>query len=132
LVYVLFYREGHEATTRIDYSAGSPDTKTAHVSSTFKKISMPQGGSTAGWVYFNLPRIQAEAEKAKSPTVFLSAGGSGAATAVPIPGMKEPFMVPEDRSTFTATWSMDSAMAATHKGEVLGHPLPMGPAKSKQ
>lgn len=122
-VLALFYKGGHEANSRIDYSTGSPEAKAAHVSSTFQKIAVPQGTTTAGWIYFNLSRIQAEAEKAKSPIVFLSAGGNGAVTAVPIPGMKEPLRVPEDRSTLTATWSMDQAMAATHQGEVLGHPI---------
>lgn len=130
VVLALFYKGGHEATRRIEYSTSSPEAKTAHVSGAFQKISVPQGVSTAGWIYFNLPRIQAEAEKEKSPTVFLSAGGSGVTTAVPIPGMKEPLMVAEFRSTLTATWHMDPDTAATHNSEVLGHPIPAsGPKK---
>jgi hypothetical protein len=131
-VFALFYKGGHEATRPTAYSTGSPEPKTAHVSVTFKKISVPQGTTTAGWIYFNLPRIQAEAEKEKSATVFLSAGGSGTTTAVPIPGMKEPLLVPEDQSTLAAAWYMDPANAAPHQGEVLGHPIPADAAKPKQ
>ncbi len=131
VVLVLFYRDGHAATSRVDYSLAKPGTKTGLVSTTFQKISVPAGSSTADWVYYNLPRIQAEAEKAKSPVVFLSAGGSGPATAVLIPGLKEPLMVPEDHSTLTATWYMSAEMAAAHQSEILGHPLPADGAKAK-
>jgi hypothetical protein len=119
MVLALFYQGGHEATSRIGYSIGSPEAKVALVRSTVQKVAMPKGGSTAGWIYLNLTRIQAEAEKAKSPVVFVSAGGSGTPTAVPIPGLKEPLMIPEEQSTFTASWYMDPEMAVTHKGEII-------------
>lgn len=124
MVLAVFYRGGHEATSKTTYSPGIPEKKTGSVSATVEKVALPEGVNTAGWVYLNLTRIQEEAEKAKSPTVFVSAGGTGTVTEVPIPGMKEPLMVPEEKSTFTATWRMDPNMAANHKGEILGQPTP--------
>lgn len=123
-VFVLFYRGGHEMTNAVSYSSGGPEPKTAHVSSSFRLISVPQGGSIEGWIYFNLPRIQAEAEKAKSPIVFLQTDGVGALTPVPIPGMKDPLMVHKEQVTFTASWYMDPKMNDSHQGEIFGHPLP--------
>jgi hypothetical protein len=129
-VFALFYREGHEAVSPVTYSTNNPEAKTVHMRSTFEKIAVPQGGSTGGWICFNLARIQVEAEKAKSPVVFLETGGAGALTAVAIPGMKDPLMVHEEQTTFTATWYMDPKMTVSHQGEILGHPVPSGTSKA--
>jgi hypothetical protein len=124
-VFVLFYRGGHEMTNAVSYSSGSMESKAAHVSVAIRLISAPQGGSIAGWIYLNLPRIQEEAEKAKSPIVFLQTDGRGALTPVPIPGMKDPLMLHEKQITLTATWYMDPKMDGSHRGEIFGHPLPV-------
>ncbi len=122
-VFALFYRDGHKPKTKLKYSFGSPEKKTAQASADFKKISLPPGGSTAGWIYFNLPRIQQEAEKSKSPFVFLKSSGAGTAVPVIIPGLKEPLMVPDDQSIFTASWYIDPKLDAAHSGAIFGHPM---------
>lgn len=123
-VFVLFYRGGREATVPVTYSTETPTEKKGTVSTTIRLISAPPGGSVAGRIYFNLPRIQAEAEKGKTHTVFVQTNGEGPITAIPIPGLKEPLRVHERNVTFNATWSMDPKIEATHEGEVLGHPMP--------
>lgn len=123
-VYVLFYRGGREAAVPVTYSTDLPKDKKSTVSTSIRLISAPAGGSVAGWIYFNLPRIQAEAEKGAKHTVFLQTSGEGPVTAIPIPGLKEPLLVHERNVTLNATWSMDPKMDATHQGEVFGHPVP--------
>ncbi|MEO6994224.1 MAG: hypothetical protein ABI273_11380 [Lacunisphaera sp.] len=120
---VLFYRGGHEAANPASYLVGTPPSKTAHLSLSIKKISVPAGGSTAGWVYYNLTRVQADAEKAKSQTIFISASGSGPVVAVPIPGMKDALMVPDEKSTLDLSWDLPPGTKASDKLEVMGHSI---------
>lgn len=123
-VVILFYRGGHRATRPIRYVVGHPEKGKATVSANFEKIAVPPGATTSSWIHFNLPRIQAEAEKAGSPVVFVNATGKGTVVPVSLAGMKDPFMVPEERTTFNAAWYMDPKMDATHRGELFGRPIP--------
>ena len=130
-IVVLFYNGGHDATYPTSYSTGELDSKTPHVSTSFEKIAVPPGGSTAGWVYFNLSRVQAEAERAKSQTIFLTASGTGVTVPVPIPGMKQPLMVADDKSKLSVSWSISAEMAASRNVEVLGHSISKEEPKPK-
>jgi len=100
----VFFRGGDVSPIPLIYAFGRPDPKKPNVSGEFKKIAVPPGVTTAGWIYFNLARVQAAALKADSGIVFLEAGGSGASSPVAIPGMKEPLVVIDDHATFTAAW----------------------------
>jgi len=113
-VTVLFYRGGHQSLTPPKYSLGKPPTK-GTVNMNIKKISVPAGVTTAGWMYFNLSRFQAEAEKAGSPVIFLQSAGTGKSVPVVIPGLKEPLMAFDDDATFGGTWFMDPKMEAAHR-----------------
>jgi hypothetical protein len=119
-VTVVFYKGGSAATTPVSFSAGQLDANKPHVSVTFKKISLPPGITTSGWIYFNLPRIQAEAAKAGSRVAILQTEGTGAVTQVAIPGMKEPLMVHEDQPTLTASWYIDAAAEKRLRDQVPG------------
>jgi len=120
-VSVLFYSGGHEPAVGELYSVGAPESKVPHASTNFKKLAVPPGGSTAGWVYFDLTRVQAEAEKAKSPAIFISAEGTGVAVPVAIPGLKEPLMVPDDTSVLNVSWYLPAGTKPGDITEVLGH-----------
>jgi len=120
-VVVLFYRGGHEPVVAELYSTGAAETKVPHVSTNFKKIMVPEGGSTAGWVYMDLTRVQAEAEKAKSPVIFISAEGGGRAVPVPIPGLKDPLMVPDETSILNVSWYLPADARPNDQMEILGH-----------
>jgi len=127
-VTVLFYRGGQESLTPPKYSLGTPPKK-GTVNMNVKKISVPQGVTTAGWMYLNLSRFQAEAEKAGSPIIFLQSGGTGKSAPVVIPGLKEPLMAFDDDATFGGTWFMDPKMKAAHRaasaaGSQAGVPTP--------
>jgi hypothetical protein len=119
-VTVVFYKGGAAATTPVSFSAGQLDASKPHVSLRCKKISVPPGITTSGWIYFNLSRIQAEAAKAGSHVAMLQTEGTGAVTQVAIPGMKEPLMVHEDQTTLTASWYIDAAMEARLRNQVPG------------
>ena len=119
-VMAVFFRGGSLAPTPVVYTTGRPDPKKALVSVKFQKISVPEGVTTAGWVYFDLTRVQAEALKAGSPTVFLQVDGAGPVSPVPIPGMKDPLMMFDGRTTFTASWYMSAEMEAAHERQVKG------------
>ncbi len=114
-VTVLFYRGGIQSLKPVQYSVGTPPAGTAMVSMTFKKISAPKGITTLGWIYFNLSRVQAEAEKAGSKVLFLKSSGTGASKPVAIPGLKETILAFDDNATLTASWAMDPATAAAHR-----------------
>lgn len=101
---VVFFRGGATPTLPMIYTAGSPDPKRPNVSAQVKKIAVPPGVTTAGWVYFNLTRVQETADKAGAPEIFLKIGGTGASSPIAIPGMKEPMMVYEDAATLTEAW----------------------------
>jgi hypothetical protein len=120
---VVFYRGGREPANSASYSMGAPESKSPHVSTIFKKIAVPTGGSTAGWVYFNLTRVQGEAEKSKSPSIFISATGIGPLVPVPIPGMKTALMVPDEKSTLNVSWYIPADTKPSDKIEILGHPI---------
>ena len=123
MIYALFYREGHQGRNSVTYRTGTPEPKTAHVSAAFRLIAVPEGGSIAGWIYLNLPRIQEEAEKAKSSTVFLETSGTGSVTAVVIPGMKNPILVHEEKAVFTGTWYLGTDAQPGHETEFMGHKI---------
>jgi hypothetical protein len=118
-VMAVFYRGGTLAPAPILFTTGSPEPAKATVSVKFDKISVPPGVTTAGWVYFDLTRVQAEVVKAGGKTAFLRVEGAGTVSPVPIPGMKEPLMMFEGKTTFTATWYMDPRMEA-HERDVQG------------
>lgn len=119
-VMAAYYRGGSVAPTHIIFTTGKPEPKKPTVSAKFQKISVPAGVTTAGWVYFDLTRIQAEVLKAGSNTVFLQVEGIGTTSPVPIPGMKEPLMMFDGQTTFTATWYMSPEMEAAHERQVNG------------
>jgi len=113
----------------VSYVEGKPPSEPGQVSVRIQKIRVPEGGSTAGWVYFNLPRIQADAEKSGAAKVWLAVEGEGPVVPVPIPGMKTPLLVPDGKSVLTATW-MDASAKSPGQHEVLGHPIPPPPRAS--
>jgi hypothetical protein len=123
---VLFYRGGHESLHPPAYTLAAPPAGKAKVSMNIKKISVPSGVTTAGWMYFNLSRMQAEAEKAGSPFIFLQSGGTGKSVPVIIPGLKEPLMAYDDDATFGGSWYMDPKMDAAHVRAAAGAPSPSG------
>jgi hypothetical protein len=100
----VFYTGGHPSPLPMVYAAGDPPTGKSSVKVKFDKIAVPPGVTTAGWVYFNLPRIQGSAEKAAAPEVFLRLEGTGSSSAMAIPGMKEPMIVHDDHAALTAVW----------------------------
>jgi hypothetical protein len=100
----VFFTGGSASPLPMVYVLGAPDPKRASDSTKFQKIAVPAGATTAGWIYFNLTRVQQSADKAAAAEVFLIIGGSGASSAIAIPGMKEPMTVFEDHATLTAAW----------------------------
>jgi hypothetical protein len=100
----VFFTGGSVAPLPMIYVAGAPEPKKSSVSAKFQKIAVPQGVTTAGWIYFNLTRVQQSADKAAAAEVFLKIEGSGPSSPVSIPGMKEPMMVYEDHAALTAAW----------------------------
>jgi hypothetical protein len=111
---VLFYSGGHQSFHPPQYSLSETPTKTALVSQQAKKISVPKGVTTIGWMYFNLSRFQAQAEQAGSKTIFLASSGTGSSSPLIVPGLKETLPAFDDAATFTASWYMDPATAAAH------------------
>jgi hypothetical protein len=107
-VVVLFYQGGH-APAGVSYSLAVPP-KASVMSASFEKISVPEGTTAHDWIYFNLTRLQAELEKAKTPTLFLQATGEGALIPVAIPGLNVPLLIPEKKTKFTASWAMGPDM----------------------
>ncbi len=105
---VVFFKGGEPTTSPVLFSTGAVDAQKPHVAVKFQKISVPPGVTTAGWIYFNLPRIQAEAAKAGSKMVMLQVEGTGAVTEVPIPGLIDPLLVPEGKTVLTASWYLDA------------------------
>jgi hypothetical protein len=85
-----------------------------------RRLGVDGRAPPAGWVYFDLTRIQDEVLKAGSSTVFLQVDGVGTTSPVPIPGMKEPLMMYDGKTTFTATWYMRPEMEAAHERQVSG------------
>ena len=114
-VMAVFYRGGSGAPAPVIFTTTKPEPKRTLVSVKFTKIAVPPGGTTAGWIYFNLTRVQAEVLKAGTDTAFLQVEGSGPASPVPLPGMKEPLVVADGQTTFTASWYMDPRMEAAHE-----------------
>jgi hypothetical protein len=102
----VFYRGGEAPQIPMIYSVGNIDRKKPNVSAKIDKIAVPAGVTTAGWIYFNLPRIQDAANKAGSAIVFLKVAGTGASSLVAIPGLKEPLTVYDDHAALTASWYM--------------------------
>ncbi len=76
-VMAVYYRGGSVSPAPFVYSTGKPEPKRPTISVKFQKISVPPGVTTAGWVYFDLARIQAEVLKAGSTTAFLQVDGEG-------------------------------------------------------
>jgi hypothetical protein len=114
-VIAAYYHGGTVSPTQFIYTRDKPDAKRPKVSIKFQKISVPAGVTTAGWVYFDLARVQSEVLKAGSNTVFLQVDGVGATSPVPIPGMKEPLMMYDGQTTFTAAWYMGAEAEAAHE-----------------
>jgi hypothetical protein len=100
----VFFTGGSLDPLPMVYVAGDPAPKRPSVSAKFQKIAVPPGVTTAGWVYFNLTRVQQIADKASAAEVFLRIEGSGTSSPISIPGMKEPMMVFEDHAALTAAW----------------------------
>jgi hypothetical protein len=105
---VVFYKGGERSVAPIAYSTEPLDIQKPNVAMKFQKVSVPAGVTTAGWVYFNLPRIQAAATKAGAKAVNLGAEGTGPVTEVAIPGLKDPLRVPEEKPVLTASWYLDA------------------------
>jgi hypothetical protein len=117
-VMAVFYRGGSIPLAPFVYSTGKPEAKRPTISVKFQKISVPPGVTTAGWVYFDLARIQAEVLKAGANTAFLQVDGEGTTSPVAIPGLKAPLLVFEGKTTFTAAWYMSAEMEAAHEREL--------------
>jgi hypothetical protein len=100
----VFFTGGSLSPLPMIFVAGAPAPGKPSVSEQFKKIIVPPGVTTAGWVYFNLTRVLRSADKAAAAEVFLKMEGGGASSPMAIPGMKEPMMVFEDHATLTAAW----------------------------
>lgn len=125
----LFFTSGQAPSGRVTYALGSPEPGKPQASVTMRKVAVPQGVTTAGWVYYNLTRLQADVEKAGASLLLLAAAGSGPKTPVPIPGLKEPLLVPEENTSLTATWAMPAGADPAHPVEILGHKVDKDAAK---
>ena len=101
---VVFYRGGETLKNAFSYSTDKPDSDAKRVQITMKKVAVPHGWTTADWVYFNLPRIQATASKAGATQVFLAATGKGVTESVVIPGVKEPLVTFSEETVVSFAW----------------------------
>ena len=101
---IVLYRGGGNAPAPLTYSLAKPDSNRKSASMSIKKVEVPDGWNAEAWLYFNLPKIQAEAAKVGAAQVFLQTSGTGPASPVIIPGVKEPLMVFPDQTILSATW----------------------------
>jgi hypothetical protein len=101
---IVLYQDGRNPSKHVTYSLAKPDGARKTGGFSIDKVSVPDGWTTESWLYFNLPRIQAEAMKDGATQIFLQTTGKGTPSPVVIPGVKEPLMMFPDHTAISASW----------------------------
>jgi hypothetical protein len=113
---VVFYQGGDAPPAGFSYSTEKPEIPDDRVRVSIKKVAVPDGWTTAGWIYFNLPRFQLAASKAGATRIFLASSGQGEAFPFVVPGLKEPLMVFPERTELSVIWYPGKNKAANLAG----------------